>query len=509
MGCGASSDPSPTPPAYPAPAFPAVPASSSTESPRDRRNSKDRGGSGQGLRACKYGVECYQRNMAHLKKFAHPGDRNYRFGHVSFGPGQKPTFQTMWQLFNFYDPEESGYLEKDDFGSVYGFLDNQTEHGVELPGLDNSWESSNQNGHLNFSRLIVWSEAFDFGLPVGVNDVNEQRPCRFKSGGGERCSCPNFEPAEDGFLCKCGHKPSVHRSDAAEASAGGLRTAPQWWAEDRQGFVEIDDAELIEQVQELLSKTHKKEDNWTRDRGCSIHGRHDEGCTFGCAFRNQVPVPRQYTVRKVLRNQNIDLWTKYSMMRNSIADECAREAEKYTDVAVESTADLDSPLVAGANEWRLFHGTKLAACRGISNSNFRLSLAGTGATWKDPGKEKGSPLYGFGIYLAERITKADEYSEKVTPDELSDLLGAESAEGISDVEIYCILIVRCVGGRTNVVTTNDINKEQLKNDVFDGPHHSVFGDRVASLGKPYKEIVVYDKDQCYPEFLILYERSYP
>ena len=29
-----------------------------------------------------------------------------------------------------------------------------------------------------------------------------------------------------------------------------------------------------------------------------------------------------------------------------------------------------------------------------------------GATWKDPGASKGTPLYGFGFYFAERITKA-------------------------------------------------------------------------------------------------------
>ena len=38
-------------------------------------------------------------------------------------------------------------------------------------------------------------------------------------------------------------------------------------------------------------------------------------------------------------------------------------------------------------------------------SNFRLKLAGTGATWKD-GKEKGLPLYGYGAYFAECVTKA-------------------------------------------------------------------------------------------------------
>lgn len=53
---------------------------------------------------------------------------------------------------------------------------------------------------------------------------------------------------------------------------------------------------------------------------------------------------------------------------------------------------------------------------------------------------------------------------------------------------------------------NEINTEELLDDVFDGPYHSVFGDRVKILKKPYREVVVYDKDQLFPEFLILYRR---
>ena len=59
-----------------------------------------------------------------------------------------------------------------------------------------------------------------------------------------------------------------------------------------------------------------------------------------------------------------------------------------------------------------------------------------------------------------------------------------------------------------VIETNEIDKDQLKKEVFDGPYHSVFGDRVKTLGKPYREIIVYDKDQIYPEYLVLYERLF-
>merc|ERR1711920_219940 len=104
-------------------------------------------------------------------------------------------------------------------------------------------------------------------------------------------------------------------------------------------------------------------------------------------------------------------------------------------------------------------------------------------------------LYGFGIYFSERVTKADEYAGAIP-------------EGAEDAGLFNVLICRVVAGRANVVTTNEIDTEKLRKDVFDGPYHSVFGDRCKTLGKPYREIVVYDKDQVYPEFLLTYARRF-
>ena len=52
--------------------------------------------------------------------------------------------------------------------------------------------------------------------------------------------------------------------------------------------------------------------------------------------------------------------------------------------------------------------------------------------------------------------------------------------------LYAVLLCRVVGGRTTVITNNDINIDGLRGAVFDGPYHSVFGDRVTTLGKPYR-----------------------
>jgi hypothetical protein len=142
-------------------------------------------------------------------------------------------------------------------------------------------------------------------------------------------------------------------------------------------------------------------------------------------------------------------------------------------------------------EWWLFHGTRQNAARGICSNNFRSNLAGTGSTWKAAGAGWGMPLYGFGHYFAENITKADEY-----------------AHDDSDANIHAVLLCRVCGGRTKIVTTGEIDPHSLQKEVLEGDFHSVYGDRVSVLKKPYREVVVYDSDQIFPEFLIIYRRIF-
>ena len=50
--------------------------------------------------------------------------------------------------------------------------------------------------------------------------------------------------------------------------------------------------EVLKALQELLTKTHKATDNWTRDRGCQLHGRHH--CDSTCIFKHRAKVPTGY-----------------------------------------------------------------------------------------------------------------------------------------------------------------------------------------------------------------------
>jgi len=291
----------------------------------------------------------------------------------------------------------------------------------------------------------------------------------------------------------------MHRSDFAEKTfaqvldAQGRCPEIAHWEKDRSGLIPIEDATVLSKLQEILSSTHKPgPDNWTRDRGCTLHGVNGAGCSFRCANTHRVPVPSSFKLVHAFRNQNQDMWARYSIARTEILTECQRSAKgaKYESVAVLSANQVETGLQENCNEWYAFHGTSVENIADICKKNFRVTLAGTGATWKDGRDGKGIPLYGFGVYFAERVTKADEYG------------------GGGDDDTYSMLLCRVVGGLTQVLTTNEIDVDKLKTDVYDGPYHSVVGDRVAKLGKPYREIVIYDKDQCYPEYVLVYKRHY-
>mmetsp|Transcript_131940 Transcript_131940/g.329079 ORF Transcript_131940/g.329079 Transcript_131940/m.329079 type:complete len:519 (-) Transcript_131940:41-1597(-) len=492
-----------------APAPPPVPevpacrfgASCYNRDPEHRRRFSHPPEEGRGVwRVCRWGPECTEKRLSHHQEFAHPGDRVYRWGCVVFPKGEGPKFETLWQLFSYYDRDESGHLTREEFDELLRSRLKAPDDGL----LHNSWcdAGGEANSSVNFARFAPWAEAFPLELPVGLDLSGDSRPCRCEvmtsDGVRFRCNCGDYKAPEDGssVLCECGHKASSHRSEAAMGSFSAFAQQAPW---EEEGLKPVEDWRELAVLQEMLDLSHKASDNWTRDRGCTLHGVNGAGCSLACAARNRVDVPKGYTLLKAYKNQNKSLWARFCIARSAIARECAREpVADPISVAKELCQARPigaQPLDASCNEWRLLHGTSLQASHDICNVNFRPALAGSGATWKGEGEEKGAPLYGFGVYFAEKITKADEYARQ-----------AFDAELLSDV--HAVLVVRCIGGRTNVVTTNDIDAESLRRDIFDGPNHSVLGDRVMSLKKPFREVVIYDRDQCFPEYLLLYERRY-
>jgi len=477
--------------------------------------------------ACQYGSNCFRKNLKHLQQFVHPGDRNYRLGMVHFptrkGVQVSPEFHTLRDLFNYCDPDESGNISREEFEAAWDLLSglpadlfgNEEDNMLGLIGnVDQAWtEAAGQDHtHVTFAQFANWASNAKLNLPMGIDSTEGAHLlCRFQYAGGTRCPCANYSQGEQPNICECGHKSSVHLSDIAMMSleeqevlhqlkrrvigGRGPTTLSRIAAPARKpGFTMVTKKAVLEDLQRQLTQSHKTHDNWTRDRGCSQHGRN--ACETSCIMRNRAPVPNGYELVRAERNRNAPLWQTYVTTRAAIKQECASSAVPFEEHRPLSSLEVagEEELDLGINECRLFHGTSLAACQAICGSNFRLKLAGTGATWKDSRKDTGKPLYGYGVYLAENATKADEYAEPIVG-------GLPSDEGLC-----AMLVCRVAAGLCRVVDTNEFDTEELRTDVFDGPYHSVFGDRVVKLGKPFREIVVYDSVQVFPEFILYYKR---
>ena len=111
---------------------------------------------------------------------------------------------------------------------------------------------------------------------------------------------------------------------------------------------------------------------------------------------------------------------------------------------------------AAGERW-LFHGTSGKGVEGITNTDFRLDLAGTGA----------GLLYGRGIYLAESCMKADEYCVKV-----------DTKFG----KLYGLLVCRVCLGRVLVDSEKYVDPPLLWKTVDRFNFDSVCGDRWRAVG---------------------------
>jgi len=128
----------------------------------------------------------------------------------------------------------------------------------------------------------------------------------------------------------------------------------------------------------------------------------------------------------------------------------------------------------------LFHGSAVRATISIAKMDFRIDLAGSST----------GTMYGAGAYLGESITKADEY-------------GKDEPGGYYD-GVFAALLCRTCMGKLYYTTKRD---EEAGDKVVGGNFDSTCGDRSKTAGT-FRELVVYDNDQLYPEYIVFYQRVY-
>ncbi|CAE8647234.1 unnamed protein product [Polarella glacialis] len=196
-------------------------------------------------------------------------------------------------------------------------------------------------------------------------------------------------------------------------------------------------------------------------------------------------VPDRLQLTRGIRIQNVKNWTEYSAHRWQVMEQMRQRGKGLPD-SIENlkTAGLlpeedKYHLEREANDEWLFNGTNDYAAKCITSGDFLVNLAGSNA----------GTLYGNGVYLAESFSKSDQYTKE-----------NESGE-------RCLLLCRATLGFVNYIDEAGPDPDQLVQSCTSGPYHSVLGDREKLRGT-FKEIIVYDDNQVYPEYVFWYKRVY-
>eukprot|EP00930_Biecheleria_cincta_P065273 TRINITY_DN5101_c0_g1_i1.p1 TRINITY_DN5101_c0_g1~~TRINITY_DN5101_c0_g1_i1.p1 ORF type:complete len:1132 (-),score=155.44 TRINITY_DN5101_c0_g1_i1:32-3166(-) len=237
--------------------------------------------------------------------------------------------------------------------------------------------------------------------------------------------------------------------------------------------------------QSLLSHTYRNIP--TQDRPCPKKkcGKIRGGCP--CVQPGGSPgLPVAFQVKRVIRVEDSDMWERYVQRRNAIQGKrsggCGSiDPELFTTAATQHLPGLGDVLAkvdTSLNETYLWHGTHVRQGLAIAQDDFSLDHAGSGA----------GSMYGKGLYFAESSTKADEYAH-------------DEPGGYYDGTRALLLCRVCIG-KYHYVMDRDPNAIQA---FLDGDADSTIGDRAAAVNT-YREVVIYDADQVYPEYLVLYSR---
>jgi len=166
-----------------------------------------------------------------------------------------------------------------------------------------------------------------------------------------------------------------------------------------------------------------------------------------------------------------------------------------TEVARELPDLLQMELSSALNEVILFHGTSYHAADSIAAQGFRIDLSGTSS----------GSMFGRGAYFAERCLKSDEYAGCAH--------GGYGSRGACCNTERPLLICRVILGKFKYNDEAWPSASMLEEACLSGDYDSILADREAAnikRGRPptYREFIVFDKDQVYPEYVVWYTRSF-
>lgn len=266
-----------------------------------------------------------------------------------------------------------------------------------------------------------------------------------------------------------GEKATVPRSSSKQLDISGFEDPvyPDYWTisevlggESTQSFVSCEDDE-IKALQALADSTYRR--ILTRDRIYEYQTATSEA------------MPYRLEVVRAFRSEHAYLWLRLQEKR---AEKESWEGDEPFEVKGRNASEL-LQLRLNEGEAYLFHGTNPSSAMSIMKTGFALSAAGSSV----------GTMFGEGIYLAECSSKSDEY--------------ARDDGGNTFPGLMALLVCRTLIGTPLVVQEPG---DHIK-DARDSGCDCVCGDRERKVGT-YREFVLFDEAQVYPEYTIIYKRVY-
>eukprot|EP01124_Arcella_intermedia_P034112 TRINITY_DN8397_c0_g1_i1.p1 TRINITY_DN8397_c0_g1~~TRINITY_DN8397_c0_g1_i1.p1 ORF type:complete len:654 (+),score=69.30 TRINITY_DN8397_c0_g1_i1:131-2092(+) len=250
--------------------------------------------------------------------------------------------------------------------------------------------------------------------------------------------------------------------------------------------------------------------------------------------------PSRFKVLDIKRIQSKRLWVEYQKCKKCIIEKNAKLDPRLETILQTKPIKLgeEAILDPDANEFYLFHGTRSANIHYITDSGFnnRHLLE---QLEKNPYKG----MFGPGMYFAENSSKSNQYvdcpichkgsidSSKKKEGEIEESGMKESgmkerggralcncnSKEVEKVGGYCMVLSRVIMGDPHLCDLYSKQQYQSllsppfeKDSVWaEAPIKTVDKKRGEELeeGLKYREFIVYDPDQCYPEYLIYYLRE--
>jgi hypothetical protein len=220
--------------------------------------------------------------------------------------------------------------------------------------------------------------------------------------------------------------------------------------------------EEITAMQEIFDHTFKRV--LTRDR------------VYEYQLNVSEEMPYRLEIVHMFRSEHGELYRRFMERRKAWPSNTPCKA-RPTVKTLEKGGLLNSRLLNG--EALLAHGTNPSSAMGILKTGFKLSAAG---------KSTGT-MFGYGIYLAEAMSKSDEY--------------ARDDNGGTYPSLMAILICRALVGDPYVVHDAGDYISEAKRQGKD----CVLGDRESKVGT-YREFIFFDERQVLPEYAVIYKRQY-